>query len=59
MKSHHFDLVAEAYLADNEVAEFLRANNPAALAEMKARLSEAIARGLWQPRRNSIHAVLE
>ena len=59
VKSHHFDLVAEAYLADNEVAEFLRANNPAALAEMKARLSEAIARGLWQPRRNSIHAVLE
>jgi cobaltochelatase CobN len=59
VKNHHFDLLADAYLGDETVAEFLRANNPAALAEMKARLREAIERGLWQPRRNSVFALLE
>lgn len=59
VKHHHFDLVADAYLGDERVAEFLRANNPAALAEMKARLREAIERGLWRPRRNSVFAMLE
>lgn len=59
VKDHHFDLLAEAYLADEDVHAFLAANNPAALAEMKARFREAIERGLWRPRRNSIHAILD
>jgi cobaltochelatase CobN len=59
VKDHHFDLVAEAYLGDEEVLGFLRANNPAALADIRARLDEAIQRGLWQPRRNSTHRLLE
>ena len=59
VKDHHFDLVAEAYLGDEEVAAFLAANNPAALAEIKARLREALERGLWRPRRNSLHQLLE
>ncbi|MGE5477012.1 MAG: cobaltochelatase subunit CobN [Bacteroidales bacterium] len=59
VKDHHFDLLAEAYLADEQVRDFLAANNPAALAEMKARFREAIERGLWKPRRNSIFGVLE
>ncbi|MBC7905246.1 MAG: cobaltochelatase subunit CobN [Rhodospirillaceae bacterium] len=59
VKDHHFDLVAEAYLADDDVARFLTENNPAALAELKARLKEAIERGLWKPRRNSIHDLLD
>ncbi|MGE5514187.1 MAG: cobaltochelatase subunit CobN [Bacteroidota bacterium] len=59
VKDHHFDLLAEAYLADQQVHDFLEANNPAALAEMKARFREAIERGLWRPRRNSIYGVLE
>lgn len=58
VRDHHFDLLAEAYLADEEVRRFLADNNPAALAEMIARFREAIERGLWRPRRNSIHALL-
>ncbi|WP_061931256.1 cobaltochelatase subunit CobN [Aureimonas sp. AU22] len=49
----HFDLVHAAYLEDETVAAFIDANNPAALAEMRARFAEAIARGLWHPRSNS------
>ena len=56
---HHFDLVAEAYLGDETVRDFLEDHNPAALAEIKARLAEAIERGLWHPRKNSLHGLLE
>jgi cobaltochelatase CobN len=59
VKDHHFDLVAEAYLGDEAVAAFLRDNNPAALAEIKARLAEALERGLWKPRKNSLHRLLD
>jgi cobaltochelatase CobN len=59
VKDHHFDLVAEAYLGDSEVLDFLAVNNPAALAEIRDRLKEAIARGLWHPRRNSTYHLLE
>ncbi len=54
VKDHHFDLVAEAYLEDAEVVSFLKDNNPAALAEIRARLREALERGLWHPRRNRV-----
>lgn len=54
----HFDLVHAAYLEDETVAAFLEANNPAALAEMRARFREAIARGLWRPRSNSAQFAL-
>ena len=59
VKDHHFDLVAEAYLGDATVAEFLATNNPAAFEEMKARLREALERGMWHPRRNAVHGWLE
>jgi cobaltochelatase CobN len=36
------------------VRGFLERHNPQALAEIKSRFAEAIERGLWQPRRNSI-----
>jgi cobaltochelatase CobN len=55
VKSHHFDLAYDAYLIDDETRTFLSDNNPAALREIAARFEEAIARGLWQPRRNSTH----
>jgi len=58
VKSHHFDLLADAYLADDAVRQFMERHNPAALAEMRARFAEAIRRGLWTPRRNSIHSLL-
>jgi cobaltochelatase CobN len=55
VKSHHFDLAYDAYLADEETLTFITQNNPAALKEIAARLEEAISRGLWQPRLNSAY----
>ena len=55
VKSHHFDLASDAFIADADTADFIAANNPAALAEIAQRLEEAIARGLWFPRSNSAH----
>ena len=51
--SHQFDLVHAAFVEDETVAGFMRANNPAAFAEMQARFAEAARRGLWHPRSNS------
>jgi cobaltochelatase CobN len=52
---HHFDAVYEAYLADDNVREFIENNNDAALREIAARLLEAEERGLWKIRSNSAH----
>jgi cobaltochelatase CobN len=54
----HFDALYDAYLADPAVSDFMAANNPAALAETRSRFREAIDRGLWRPRRNSIRSEL-
>ncbi len=59
VKSHHFDLAYDAYLGDDETRDFIATNNPAALKEIAARLEEAIARGLWQPRLNSAYGHLK
>ena len=56
---HHFDAVFEAYVEDREVRAFFDENNPAALREIAERLAEAVERGLWRPRSNSAHIVLE
>jgi len=56
---HHFDAVYEAYIADDAVRGFLAEANPAALAEMSARLVEAQTRGLWHPQVNSARERLE
>jgi cobaltochelatase CobN len=40
--------VAEAYLFDETVQQFIRAKNPWALRDMAERLLEANQRGLWQ-----------
>jgi len=52
---HHFDALYEAYVADDAVSQFIAEVNPPALAEMAARLREAIDRGLWSPRLNSAY----
>lgn len=57
--SHHFDAVYDAYIADDAVRGFIAEANPAALAEMSARLVEALARGLWHPQANSARERLE
>ncbi len=55
VKSHHFDLAYDAYLADDDTRGFIAENNPHALREIAERFEEAIARGLWQPRLNSAY----
>lgn len=57
--NHHFELVYEAYLADDRVREFLEQSNPAGLKEMAERFLEAEERGLWIPRSNSAKFLLE
>ncbi|HRQ80687.1 MAG TPA: cobaltochelatase subunit CobN, partial [Azospirillaceae bacterium] len=56
---HHFDAVYAAYLADDRVRDFMARVNPAALKETAAKLRDAVARGLWRPKSNSAHALLE
>ncbi|ANL66168.1 cobaltochelatase subunit CobN [Rhizobium phaseoli] len=51
--AHHFEAVHQAFVADPEVRSFMIEKNPAAFGEVKARLHEAIDRGLWTPRSNS------
>lgn len=52
-----FERLYEAYLGDPVVAAFLERENPEALDAMRRRFKEAIARGLWQPRRNDTGAI--
>jgi cobaltochelatase CobN len=59
VKDHHFDAVYDAWLDDAGIRGFLAEYNPAALAEIAQRLGEAIDRGLWQPRRNSLRHRLD
>ncbi|WP_394197588.1 cobaltochelatase subunit CobN [Litoreibacter albidus] len=58
-KSHHFDLVHQAYLEDDDTRDFIAEHNPAALREMAERLKEAIERGLWSPKSNSARALID
>ena len=59
VRTHHFDLAYDAFLADDATRDFIRANNPAALREIAERFREASQRGLWTPRLNSAHDLLE
>ncbi len=58
---HHglFDALHAALIADPETAEAMRAANPAAAGAIALRLQDALARGLWVPRRNAVHAELK
>ncbi len=59
VKDHHFEALFDAYLRDDAVRDFIAEANPAALREMAERFREAIARGLWRPRANAVHAMLD
>ena len=59
VRAHHFDLAYDAFLADDATRDFIRDNNPAALREIAERFREAASRGLWAPRLNSAHDLLE
>lgn len=56
---HHFDQLYDAYLEDEAVADFIAAANQPALQDMVARFREAVDRGLWAPRKNSVYARLD
>jgi cobaltochelatase CobN len=49
-----FDLVFDATLGDDRVRDFLVASNPRAAAATARSFDEAIRRGLWTTRRNSV-----
>lgn len=54
-----FDSLHAAYLEDDAVRAFLDRENPAAAGAIRARFAEALARGLWTTRRNSVARTLE
>lgn len=54
-----FDLVFAATLGNAECDDFLRQANPAARDAMRQRFKEAMRRGLWHPRGNSVACVLD
>ncbi len=56
VRNHHFDLVEEAYLADDATRDFIADVNAPALRDIAARLQEAIDRDLWTPKSNSARA---
>ncbi|MBS1300946.1 cobaltochelatase subunit CobN [Loktanella sp. SALINAS62] len=56
VRNHHFDLVEDAVLADDDTREFIANVNAPALKEIAQRLQEAIDRGLWSPKSNSARA---
>jgi cobaltochelatase CobN len=49
-----FDLVFDATLGDDRVRDFMVASNPGAAAATARAFDEAIRRGLWATRRNSV-----
>ncbi|SMY06516.1 cobaltochelatase subunit CobN [Flavimaricola marinus] len=59
VRNHHFDLVEEAFLADDDTRDFIEEHNAPALADIADRLHEAIERGLWVPRSNSARARID
>jgi cobaltochelatase CobN len=59
VEDHHFDQLFEAYLEDERVRDFIEENNAPALKEIADRFDEAIERGFWHPRSNSVTGLLE
>ena len=58
VSDHHFDVLFEAYIADETVRTFIRDTNGPALDDMLARFQEALDRGLWSPRRNTTQGLI-
>jgi cobaltochelatase CobN len=54
-----FDATHAALIADDSVREAMIEKNPAAAAAIAARLRDALVRGLWQTRRNSVERELD
>jgi cobaltochelatase CobN len=54
IKSGAFEQLYDAYLGTPDVADFIARENPAAFDALRMRFEEAIARGLWKPKRNDL-----
>ncbi|MCF4097394.1 cobaltochelatase subunit CobN [Maritalea mediterranea] len=59
VKSHHFDLAFEAFVLNDEVRDFIQANNKYGYDELIDKFNEAVRRGFWSPKRNSTYAFLD
>ena len=57
--SHLFDSFHDATLGNQEIVCFMQEANPEALKTMQDCFEKLYKSGLWQTRRNSIHANLE
>jgi cobaltochelatase CobN len=55
---HLFDAVHDALIADAAIIDAAIIANAPAAATMAEHLEDAIARGLWTPRRNAVHGEL-
>lgn len=58
VRSHHFEAVYNAYVADPRVRDFISEKNLGALRDIAERLKEAIERRFWQPLSNSAYSRL-
>jgi cobaltochelatase CobN len=56
VRNHHFDLVEDAFIANDDTRDFIAEHNAPALHEIAQRLQEAIDRRMWTPRSNSARA---
>src|SRR4030095_16875810 len=56
---HLFDATHAALIADEAVLAAMLDNNPAATGAIAGRLRDALARGLWVTRRNSVERELD
>jgi cobaltochelatase CobN len=56
VQNHHFDLVEDAFIKDDDTRTFIADVNAPALREIAQRLQEAIDRDLWHPKSNSARA---
>ncbi len=54
----HFDLMFDAVCADSDVRGFLSSANPQAASAIADRFADALARGFWTTRRNSVASLL-
>ncbi|MBB4004142.1 cobaltochelatase subunit CobN [Aurantimonas endophytica] len=59
VRDHHFEAAYRAFVIDERVRAFLMDHNPHAFRDLCDRLAEAIDRGLWKPRSNSVAATLQ
>ncbi|MEH6718790.1 MAG: cobaltochelatase subunit CobN [Aurantimonas endophytica] len=59
VRDHHFEAAYRAFVIDERVRAFLMDHNPHAFRDLCDRLAEAIDRGLWKPRSNSVAETLQ